>query len=545
MKGRCLAQGIVAGTAAVAVASFAYRRIQKWRGERACEASDITVAIIGSGFSGIAAAYHLNQAGIRYVIYEKADEIGGTWNFNRYPGAACDIESFLYQLSFHMKTNWSSNFPSRDEILDYLKETVNDLGIRKNVKLGHEFLGADWDEVAKAWRIRLAADGKEFTAQHKFVVNATGPLHYPLLPTGIPGYGTFAGRAFHSAEWPAEGLAAVKGLRVGIIGSAASAAQIIPAIAPHVAHLTVFQRTPSWVLPRRDGAFGCVSHALLRLPLAASLLRFFLWVRHEVGFIVFSNPHSFISRIVHRDVVRHMRKQLRSDALRSALIPSYTMGCKRVVLSNGYLRAFNRDNVSLVTAPITAITETGVSVGGDASVPTTHDVDVLVFATGFEVMKMDVPVVANVRGRSGAPLSDRWTGYPTAYRGVLTADLPNWFNMLGPYSGLGHNSVVVMLEAQARYIARVLRVFTAPISPSDVLARLRLASPPSTVEVDLPTEMEWTAWCDMLHVGAVWQAGGCMSWYKRDGHVTALWPLSTQRYMVSMACAGLRGLTIA
>lgn len=534
-----------AATAAVATAVTAYysfKRIQKYRTASKCESAGITVAIIGTGFSGIAAAYHLDKAGVKYVMYEKADEIGGTWNFNRYPGAACDIESFLYQLSFYMKTNWSSNYPSRDEILDYLRDAFVTLGIHDKVKFNHEFLGAEWDEKSKSWKLSMHANGSEFTAQHKFVVNATGPLHLPLLPTGIPGYGAFAGPAFHSAEWPVEGLAAVKGLRVGIIGSAASAAQIVPAIAPHVAHLTVFQRTPTWVAPRRELPFGRLGKFLLAVPGVAAAYRFALWVRHEATFAAFRDPNGLFARIAKRDLSRSMARQLQQPALREALIPKYSMGCKRVILSNLYLRAFNRDNVTLVTAPIAGITATGVSVRvGDAT--DAHDLDVLVYATGFQVMSQHQPTVANVRGTDGQPLAVRWADYPKAYRGVVSAHLPNWFHMLGPYSGLGHNSVIVMLEAQARYIARIMRVFTAPVTLSDWSIALRS---PTTVGVTQAVEASWVDWCDAKHESAVWKAGGCVSWYKTaSGHVVAVWPLSTQRYMFSMAIAGLRGLTFA
>lgn len=464
----------------------------------------VRVLIVGSGFSGIAMAIHLRRAGIEdVVILERAASLGGTWRDNAYPGCACDVESVLYSLSFAPNPDWSRTFSPQPDIRAYLERVAREHDVVRLIRFNENVTGAHFDERSTRWTI--SGSSGDWTADA--LVLANGALSDPRIPT-LPGLQDFAGPKFHTAQW--DHRVALAGQRVAVIGTGASAIQVIPAIQPLVSQLTVFQRTPSWVMPRWDRANSARRRALYRrFPLTQKALRLLQYVRHEALFVPFRHP--WARRFAEGVIGLHLRYQVRDPSLRAALTPHYAIGCKRLLLSDDYYPAMTQPNVSLVTAAITRIVPNGV-VTADGR---THDADVLVLATGFRVT--DWLLAPVIRGRGGRTLADAWQGSPKAYMGTTVTGFPNLFTLMGPNTALGHSSVLMMMETQIRHVLQLLALTAR--------RGARVAEPTAEAQA------QFVRWMDENLATTVWNRGGCSSWYlDRTGRNSTLWPFGVGRF---------------
>lgn len=410
---------------------------------------DHDVLIVGAGFSGIGLSIALQRAGFDdHILVEQGDDVGGTWHWNRYPGVAVDIPSFSYQFSFERRTDWSRVYAPGCELRRYATHCADKYDVRRRVRFRTRVTSAGFDEQAGLWRVRTD-DGCEILAT--FLLDATGVLTQPKMP-GIPGAADFAGRTMHTARWDDSVDLADK--RVGIIGTGASAVQIIPEIAPDVEALTVFQRTPIWCLPKPDAAMPRWARAILGgLPLGDLGPR---WASQAFVEATFPLPAHFggivpLGRAAERLGRWYLRNQVTDPEVREKLTPAYALGCKRPSFHNEYLATFNRDNVLLETSPITRITKQGVSVRGGR-----HRLDSLIYATGFKVFEDgNMPPFA-ITGRGGADLEAFWKQHRfQAYEGASVPGFPNYFLVLGPYAYNGA-SYFNLIETQARHIVRCL-----------------------------------------------------------------------------------------
>ncbi|HUJ04776.1 MAG TPA: NAD(P)/FAD-dependent oxidoreductase [Streptosporangiaceae bacterium] len=461
------------------------------------------IVIVGAGFAGIGMAIALDRAGRHdYVILEKAAEIGGTWRENTYPGCACDIRSLLYSFSFEPKRDWSRQFPMQPEILEYLRHCVDRYGLADRIEFGAEATSMAYDEAAGRWTVRLA-DGRSLDC--RALVTAMGPLHQPNIPA-IPGDESFAGPRFHSAQWD-HGVD-LAGKRVSVIGTGASAIQIVPQVAKVAGHVTVFQRTPPWVLPKPDRPITGRLHRLFRtVPGFQRAYRWLIYWEAEATIVTFTRPR--LAGLGERMGRAFIARQIPDPALRAKVTPNYRMGCKRVLLANDYYPALTRANVDLVTEGVTGITPDGVVAADGGKYPA----DVIVYSTGFHVT--DAFAHADITGAGGRRIADVWRDGPEAYLGATVAGFPNLFVLLGPNTGLGHNSMIFMIESEVHYVTRCLDLIDArgPLAVSGQ-AQLRY-------NADLQRRL----------AGSVWNAGGCASWYlDANGVNRAIWPGSTVRY---------------
>ncbi|HWM54288.1 MAG TPA: NAD(P)/FAD-dependent oxidoreductase [Solirubrobacterales bacterium] len=412
---------------------------------------DHEVAVIGAGFSGIGTAIKLDQAGIRdWVVLEAGDGVGGAWHWNTYPGIGVDIPSFSYQFSFEQRSDWSRVYAPGEELKAYAEHCVDAYGLRSRIRLNTKVSGVSFDDEHHLWRLETT-DGPVVTA--RFLVGATGVFTQPKPPE-IPGLETFAGSVMHTARWDHE--QDLRGRRVAIIGTGASAVQVIPSIAPEVEKLTVLQRTPIWCLPKPDGRIGPRVRGLLRrVPGAQAAARALSQTYVELNFPLPAHFHGVVpvataaERIGHR----HLRRQVRDPAVREKLTPRYGLGCKRPSFSNEYLRTFNRPNVQLETTPVEEIVATGVRTADG----TEHEFDVLILATGFQVFDKGNLPAFSVRGSDGVDLAEWWEANRfQAYEGVSVPGFPNLFLILGPY-GYNGASYFTLIENQARHIVRCLQ----------------------------------------------------------------------------------------
>ncbi|TNH30285.1 NAD(P)/FAD-dependent oxidoreductase [Micromonospora orduensis] len=463
----------------------------------------VRVAVIGSGFGGVAVAAALTRTGdADVVLLERADRIGGVWRDNTYPGCACDIPAPLYSYSFALNPDWSRRFPPHSEILDYLHRCVAELGLTDRVRLRTEVTDASWDEAAACWRLRTA-DGAELTAD--VLVPAVGQLSRPVVPV-LPGAERFAGPALHTARW--DPTVRLDGARVAVIGTGASAVQLVPAIADRAARVTVFQRTPPWTLPKPDRRHGRLGRALYRrVPALMRLPRATFWSATVVtGLAVTGNR---AAAAVLRGLSRAQRWwQVRDPELRARITPVEPMGCKRVLFTNDWLPTLARPDVDLVTERIVELTEDGVRTADDR----VHPCDVLVYGTGFAATEFLVPI--RVTGRAGRRLDEEWRDGAYAYLGMAVPGFPNLFLMYGPNTNTGNTSVIYFLEAQARYIAQAVRLLAAGGPPLEVRPE---------VAADHDAEVQRRL------AGSVWTA--CRSWYRTaSGRIVTNWPGMAAEY---------------
>ncbi len=468
-------------------------------------ATHVRVAIIGSGFTGLAMVHALREAGIDdWLVLEKSAGVGGVWRDNTYPGIACDVPSHLYSLSFAPNPDWERTFSSGRQIWEYEERVARDLRMAERTHFGEEVVHARWDAAHGLWRLRTTT--MELSAD--VVVDGSGVLSEPSLPA-IDGIERFQGALFHSARWNHDQDLA--GKRVAVIGTGASAIQIVPAIQPQVEHVTVFQRTPGWVIPRNDRDITRAEQRLLRaFPALQKLIRAGQFAyRDAVLLQVMHRPR--IRRIFEAISKGYMRHTIDDPALREKLTPDFEIGCKRILITSAWYPALNEPNVAVETSPITEIREHAV-VTADG---TEHAVDALICATGFHVT--DPPSGQIFHGRDGRSLAETWGASPRAYRGVTTANFPNLFRIGSIGTGTGHTSHVMQIESAIAYVMDALRTMDAR----------GLAS----VEV---AEDAQEAYARRLHAmvkDTVWATGGCSSWYlDASGEPSAVWPSSAWHY---------------
>jgi len=465
------------------------------------------IAIIGAGHSGICMGMKLKHAGIEdFVILEKAPTLGGTWRDNTYPGASCDAPSFLYSFSFAQKTDWSRRFAWQPELLAYSAECAIKAGLMPHFRFRTEVARLRFDEARNRWEL-TCADGQ--TIEAEFVVTAVGQLHRPATPA-IPGRESFAGRQFHSARW--DHSVDLTAGRVAVIGNAASAVQFVPQIAPLVMQLTIFQRSANWLLPRKDKLYSPRLHRMMtRWPWLARLRHNFQWFFFgEMQLTPLMKQVRPVQWAARQYSLLHLRRQVRDRALRARLVPDYPIGAKRVLFNDDYYPTLNRTNVRLVTDPIERITATGVRTeNGEV-----HEADVIIYATGFSATDFLAPM--EVSGLGGRDLRDEWRHGAHAYLGIVVSGFPNLFMLYGPNTNLGHNSILVMIEAQTAYIIDALRQMEARGVKRLDVKRAVMDEYNRILQQDLAK--------------SVWAADKA-SWYKlADGTITNNWPHSTIHY---------------
>lgn len=467
-----------------------------------------TVCIIGSGFAGIAAAAKLLEAGIGdIVVLERAQSVGGTWRDNTYPGCACDIPSHLYSLSFALKPDWSHTYARQPEIRAYLEDTTRRLGLRPHLRFGADIEQCRFDETTGSWSIE-ATDGRRWVA--RFLIAGVGGLRDPRLPT-LPGLGGFEGRSWHSARWD-HGVD-LRGKRIAVVGTGASAIQIVPAIAEAAAEVHVFQRTPPWIVPRRDRPHSRLEKALFRsIPGLMWALRGAIFWRNDLRYSLAFQQAGFFARAFERLMRWRIQRQVAEPALAERLTPAYSPGCKRILISSEWYPALQRDDVSVHDGGARAVHPTGIEAASGEVVP----VDVVIWCTGFRV---DDPLGAlAVAGRDGQDLRTFWGDRPRAHLGMCAPGFPNAFLLLGPNSALGHNSVVVMIEAQVGYAVQAIR--HAMTLGGGTWLDVRPDRLDAFVEE-----------VDGRLRGQVWQSG-CRSWYLNEaGQNFTIWPGSAAAYV--------------
>jgi cation diffusion facilitator CzcD-associated flavoprotein CzcO len=463
---------------------------------------DTDVAIIGSGFSGLGMAIRLKQAGMNdFVVLERAGEVGGTWQANTYPGCACDVPSHLYSFSFAPNPEWTQTYSTQPEIWDYLRRVADDFGVRTHVRLNTAVESASW--VDDHWELETSKG----TLTARVLIAGMGPLTEPKIPE-IPGLDEFPGPVFHSARWDHD--ADLEGKRVASIGTGASAIQYVPAIQPHVGRLHVFQRTPPWVLPHTNRPIRGWEKRLFRaLPAAQNLVRAGVYAGREalvLGFV--KNPR--LMKVVERLARKHMASQIDDPELLAKVTPDYTIGCKRILPSNRWYHALTQPNVELVTDGIERI-EVNRVVTADGR---EREVDAIVLGTGFHVT--DIPAAQRIRGRGGVLLDDLWHGSPRAHLGSTVAGFPNLFFLLGPNTGLGHSSMVYMIESQIAHVLAALQHMRSHGA--------------TTIEVTEEAQRRSNAELERKLEGTVWNTG-CASWYlDRTGRNSTAWPDWTWKF---------------
>ncbi|WP_102128430.1 flavin-containing monooxygenase [Deinococcus planocerae] len=462
------------------------------------------VAIVGSGFAGLGMAVHLQRRGIEdYVIFERAGEVGGTWRDNTYPGCACDVKSDLYSFSFAPNPDWNHRYARQPEILGYLRRVADDFGVRPHIRFGHELERAEWDDGEGLWRIRTS--GGEYTA--RVLISGHGPLVEPKWPV-IPGLESFAGPRFHSAQW--DHSVDLSGQRVAVIGTGASAIQFIPELQKVVGKLTVFQRSAPWVMPRMDTETSERRRDLFRrYPGLQRLSRQWIFGVAEARFLTFTNER--VRKLAEEAAHKHLEAQVPDPALRAKLTPNYRLGCKRILVSDDYYPAMAKPNVELVTEAVTEVKGSKIVTADGQE----REFDVLIGGTGFESTRPSI--ARRLSGRGGRSLAEVWDPHMEALHGTAVAGFPNLFLIIGPNTGLGHNSMVYMMEAQIDYIVAAL----------EHLGREHLLA----LEPRPEAQAEYSEGLQGKLRDSVWNVGGCTSWYiDATGRNSSLWPERAARF---------------
>lgn len=457
------------------------------------------VAIIGSGFAGLAMAIRLKQEGEHdFVVLERADDVGGTWRDNTYPGCACDVPSNLYSFSFAPNPNWSRAFSTQPEIQAYLRDTAQRFGILPQIVFNAPVTGATWSEDDSEWIVET----DQGTVRSRILVSGAGPLSEPAFPT-IPGLDKFKGKKFHSAQWDHD--YDLVGKRVAVIGTGASAVQFVPHVQREVQALTVFQRTPPWILPRPDRKVPRLQQRLYAaMPSLQRMVRTGVYWRQEAMLPGLVHKPGLLNG-VEKLARAHMRWAVKDPHLRAKLTPDYRIGCKRILIANGYYPALAKPNVEVVTEAVARVTANGV-VSEDG---VERKVDAIIFGTGFHVT--DTAIADRVRGRHGETLAEHWKGSPQAYLGTSVSGFPNLFLLVGPNTGPGHTSVVFYIESQVAYVLDAL----------NAMERSSL----SNIDVRPDVQANFNDEVQRRMEGTVWTSGGCGSWYlDENGRNTTLWP---------------------
>lgn len=465
------------------------------------------IAIIGTGFAGLGMAIQLKKSGERdFILFEREAGVGGTWRVNHYPGCACDVQSHLYSFSFEPNPHWSRMYAPQAEIKSYLEACADKYQLMPYIRLNTPITRAQWDETANLWRIQ-DDNGNEYTAN--ILISGMGGLSTPAYPK-IAGLDSFQGKVFHSQQWD-HGYD-LTGKRVAVIGTGASAIQFVPQIQPKVARLDLYQRTAPWILPKPDRAISGAEQALFkRVPALQQAMRAAIYTSLEArvaGFTI--NPRLMV--IAKRWALKHIRSQIHNPELRRKVTPDYTIGCKRILLSNDYYPALDQPNVDVIT--------TGIQEVRPHSIITTdgqeRQADAIILGTGFAATD---PVPRDlVFGRNGVDLAEQWKSGPEAYKGTTVTGFPNLFLIVGPNTGLGHSSMVYMIESQINYILDALKK----------MDKRRV----QVVEVKSQVQAEFNRKIHRQLDESVWNTGGCMSWYRHpvSGKNTSLWPSYTWRF---------------
>ena len=469
------------------------------------EVQRVRVAVIGSGFGGLGAAVRLRQEGITdFVVLERGDSVGGTWRDNSYPGCACDVPSHLYSFSFAPNPDWPRTFSGQPEIRAYLERITDRFRLRPHLRLRHEVLSARWDAAAARWQLETSRG--RYSAD--VLVAACGPLSDPSVPD-LPGLDGFPGEVFHSARWNHDYDLA--GKRVAVVGTGASAIQIVPMIQPRVERLVLLQRTPPWVMPRVDRDITAAERWVFRrFPATQRALRTALWGLREFQTGAFTKRPGML-RAAEALAKRNIDQHIKDPGLRARLTPDYRFGCKRVLLSSAYYPALARPNVDVVASGLSEVRGSTV-VAADG---TEHEVDAIVFSTGFHVT--DMPIGSRITGATGRTLAEEWQDGMAALRGTTVSGFPNLLLVIGPNTGLGSSSMVLMIESQLNYLADYLRSLDA-----------------TGLRALVPTAGAQRRWNDDVQrrmTRTVWTTGGCRSWYlDANGRNTSLWPSTTAHF---------------
>lgn len=469
---------------------------------------DYEVVIIGTGFAGIGMAIKLQQAGMdSFKLIERSHEVGGTWRDNTYPGCECDVQSHLYSFSFEPKTDWSKKYSTWNEIRDYIINVTDKHNIRKKIQFNTALTGASFDKDSGTWLVKLSDNSQ---IRSRFVITATGPLSNPAIPE-IQGRETFKGPIFHSAQWDHD--VDLKDKKIAVIGTGASAIQFVPRIAEQASQLELFQRSAPWVLPKPDRKILRIEKVLYKyLPGWRLAHRASLYWANEFALRGFLKEKSFIRSFAEWAATKHIHYHIKEQALRSQLTPDFRFGCKRALLSNEYYPALARDNVAVIDSGIERITETGIVDKKGQS----HDVDIIVWGTGF---KVDEPLMGiNIRGIEGQDLNTVWknNGFESYY-GTTVAGFPNAFILAGPNTGIGHTSLVVMIEAQYNYVIDAIQ----KINQQKI----------KYIDVKEPVQAQFCQTMQDKMVGTAWTSG-CNSWYLSDtGKNFTIWPDFTYHYI--------------
>ncbi len=470
------------------------------------EQRSLDAVIVGAGFGGLCMAIKLRDAGIEnFVILEKFGEVGGTWRDNTYPGAACDVQSHMYSFSFAGKPDWSYRYGGQQEIRNYIENTTDEYGIRPFIRFHQEVNGAHFDENRGVWTV-TTKNGDVYTTRH-FVL-ATGPLHEPSYPD-IPGLDKFQGKVFHSARWDHD--YDLHGKNVVSIGTGASAIQYVPEVAKQAGKLHVMQRTPAWIIPRDTRTYPEIEKKIFRrFPLLRKLHRARLyWTNESRVWPVF---HPSLAKGLQQLTKLFIRREVKDKETVRKLTPSYTMGCKRILISNDYYPTFNRDNVDLHTSGIAEIRENSVITRDGEELPA----DCIILGTGFVVDPRQYMRDFEITGRKGHRLQDDWADASRAYLGITVPNYPNFYLLVGPNTGLGHNSIIFMIECQVRYIIECLQLLND--KQADYIDTHQEAL--DAFDEEVQNNIEGTVW-----------TSGCQSWYQQeDGRNVALWPFSTWKY---------------
>jgi cation diffusion facilitator CzcD-associated flavoprotein CzcO len=457
------------------------------------------VVIIGAGFGGIGASIKLAAEGVEHVILEKLDDVGGTWLANQYPGCRCDVPSHLYSFSFALNPDWSDSYSLQPEIWRYLRKVAEDHRVVDRVRFGCKVDSARWDDGGKCWRL----DTSEGEVTADVLIAAHGFLSEPSVPH-FEGIESFAGQVMHSAQW--DPSYDVTGKRVGVIGTGASAVQIVPVVQRQAERLTVFQRTAAWILPHRGRPIRDWERRLYRtVPATQRAVRaFHYWSSEFIAVPALMNPSR--GKLLKKMALKHLEDQVPDPELRAKLTPTFTPGCKRLTPSNDYLPAIAAPTTDLVTSRIDHVVPEGIVTADGV----THELDVIILATGFRVTDNSFPEL--IVGRHGRTLRETWDNDGMGgYNGTTFAGFPNLFMLAGPNTGIGHTSLVYMIEAQLPYIVEALK----------------LMRDHEVVAVDVRPDVQ-AAYNEMLQrklALTVWNTGGCQSWYlDKYGRNSTIWP---------------------
>jgi cation diffusion facilitator CzcD-associated flavoprotein CzcO len=463
------------------------------------------IAIVGSGFSGLGAAIRLKQRGEHdFVLLERAEELGGTWRDNSYPGCACDVPSHLYSFSFALNPDWTRLCSPQAEIQAYLERVAGEHGIPPHIRFGHEMLESAWNNERRLWEIHTSAG--DLTAE--ILISGMGGLSEPAVPK-LEGLESFQGTSFHSAQWDHEHDLA--GERVAVIGTGASAVQFVPEIQSEVGELQIYQRTAPWIVPRNNAQINPRLRRLFqRFPPAMKLMRGALYWSAELLVLGLAKEPRLM-RLLERVAKKNLERQVPDPELRAKLEPSYRLGCKRILFTDRYLPTLVEPNVEVIDSPIREVRPHSILTADGAE----REVDTIVFGTGFHVT--DQPLINRVRGSDGRLLAEHWHGTMAAFNGTTITGFPNLFVLLGPFTGLGHTSIVIMIEAQIEYVMKAL----------DAIDEHRAGA------IDVRPEAQATFVAEMKRMaeGTVWTAGGCQSWYlDSHGNASTIWPDFTFRF---------------